>query len=569
MRPAPDGAAVVGPEFIRAGGTISRVPVDVALDEDACRRAVAVRDQRFDGWFVVGTAAAGVYCRPSCPAAPRDGAIFRTTAAARAGGLRCCRRCLPDAAPGSPEWDLRTDLAARAMRLINDGVVDRHGVAGLASRLGCPAQRLAAVLTVELGAGPLELAATRRAQVARLLLASTDLAPSEVAFAAGFDSPRRLDDALLAAFGLPVKALAGRSACSGASDPAATGSGTGGPGATGTGVWPPGGPPRQPVPVALRLPVRPPLDAAGLLSFLVRRAVPGVEQGDGDGYARTLALPHGPGTVSLGITGDGVDALLRLTDLRDVGAALNRVRRLTGADAAPAAVDEVLAADPALAPAVRATPGIRMPGAVDGPELVLRALLGQQVSVAAARTAAGRLAAALGTELPAALSPGPLAAGDLRHDVTLPRSIRGNVTSSRTREADALSRLFPTPAQVAERGAEVLGGPRRRVAAILGAAAAMASGDLRVHAGRDLAELSRELQALPGIGPWTAGYVAMRVLGATDVLLSTDLMVRRGAQALGLPDAAPALEAHSARWRPWRSYAAMHLWRASARLATM
>jgi len=196
----------------------------------------------------------------------------------------------------------------------------------------------------------------------------------------------------------------------------------------------------------------------------------------------------------------------------------------------------VLGADPALAPSVLATPGIRVPGAVDGAELVLRAVLGQQVSVVAARTVTGRLVEALGAPLGA-----PLATGD-----------------------GELVRLFPTPAVVAERGAEVLTGPRRRIDTVLTVAAALAGGTLRVHPGRDPVELSRDLQVLPGIGPWTAGYVAMRVLGATDVLLSTDLMVRRGAAALGLPSTARGLDIHARRWSPYRSYAGMHLWRASA-----
>jgi AraC family transcriptional regulator, regulatory protein of adaptative response / DNA-3-methyladenine glycosylase II len=287
-------------------------------------------------------------------------------------------------------------------------------------------------------------------------------------------------------------------------------------------------------PIALRLPVRAPVDRRGVLSFLAKRAVPGVEHGTDAEYGRTLALPHGPATVWLSLGQSWLDVTLRLTDARDLDGAVSRVRRLTDADADPAAIDEVLAADPALLPSVLATPGIRVPGAVDGAELVLRAVLGQQISVAAARTTTGRLAEALGSPLPDGLADGKLA------------------------------RLFPSPAAVAERGAEVLTGPRRRIDSILAVSAALAGGDLQVHAGRDPGELARDLRALPGIGPWTAGYVTMRVLGATDVLLSTDLMVRRGARALGLPSDIRGLDAHSRRWSPYRSYAGMHLWRASA-----
>jgi len=409
----------------------------------------------------------------------------------------------------SPAWRVRTDLTARALRLIADGVVHRHGVPGLAGRLGCTDRELTTVLVAELGAGPLALAEAYRAHTARMLLDSTQLSAADVAFAVGYAGVRSLDEALSAAH------------------PASGGLRTGvrRPGGVAAGVGRPGR-------VALRLPLRPPADGRAVLSFLVKRAVPGVEYGADGRYGRTLALPHAPATVWLRVDDSTVDAELQLGDLRDLGTAVCRLRRLMDLDTDPAEVDGVLAADQALAPSVLAGPGIRVPGAVDGPELVLRAVLGQQVSVAAARTVTGRLAAALGATV---------GTGD-----------------------GELVRLFPSPAAVAERGAEVLTGPRRRIDAIRTVAAALAGGALRVHAGSDPAELSRDLQALPGIGPWTAGYVAMRVLGATDVLLSTDLMVRRGAAALGLPSDLRGLDAYSRRWRPYRSYAGMHLWRASA-----
>lgn len=488
-----------------------------------------------DGWMVVaGTGR--VYCRPSCVDAGTN-TVFRVAAAAQVSGLRACPRCLPDEAPGSPEWNLRTDLAARAVRLVEDGVAD-----GLAGRLGVSERHLGEVLAAELGAEPAALVRARRARTARLLVAATGLAASEVAFAAGFEDARRLDETLTAIYGAnatawrnagepAARAVAERHA-GGTADPETGGmSGAAGPDSGGA-AW------RR---VALRLPVREPVDGAGLIAFLGNRAVPGVEHVSDGRYGRTLALPHGPATVWLEVGEACVEVVLRLAGVRDLGTAVNRVRRLVDADADPAEVDAVLGADPALAPLVRHTPGIRVPGAVDGPELALKAVFGQQISVAAARTAAGRLTERLGAELP--VTDGPL------------------------------TRLFPTPAAIVEHGAELLTGPRRRVATILTLCAAMAGGDLEVHAGRDPDELSRELRALPGIGPWTAGYVAMRVLGATDVLLTTDLMVRRGAEVLGLlnkpstpnklnkPD---ELDAYAkARWSPWRSYAGMHLWRAS------
>jgi AraC family transcriptional regulator, regulatory protein of adaptative response / DNA-3-methyladenine glycosylase II len=521
----------------------------VGLSPDACHRAVRARDARFDGWFVVGVPAAGVYCRPSCPARRLKLAIYHTAAGAQAHGLRACGRCLPDAAPGSPEWALRTDLAARAMRLIGDGVVQRDGVAGLARRLGCSESGLTAVLSTELGAGPLELARAHRTHTARLLIESTGLGLADVAFAAGFAGERELDEGLLAVYGVRSGALrAAAGSAAGLTAGSAAGSAAGSVAGSTAGGGPAGSLPGT---VALRLPLRAPMDGTGLLSFLVKRAVPGVESGGDGRYGRALALPHAAATVWLSVGESTVDVVLRLGDLRDLGAAVSRVRRLMDADADPAGIDGVLAADPTLAPSVLATPGVRVPGAVDGAELVLRAVLGQQVSVAAARTAAGRLATALGAALPKTLTIG--LATDDQLDVVRPTTLPAT--------DGGLLRLFPSAAAVAERGAEVLTGPRQRVGTILAVAAALASGELQVHPGRDPAELSRDLQALPGIGPWTAGYVAMRVLGATDLLLATDLMVRRGAEALGLPCTVRGLDAYSPRWSPYRSYAGIHLWR--------
>ncbi|MGQ0481872.1 MAG: DNA-3-methyladenine glycosylase family protein [Pseudonocardia sp.] len=287
-----------------------------------------------------------------------------------------------------------------------------------------------------------------------------------------------------------------------------------------------------------RLPLRPPYDADGLLAFLAARAAPGVERVDGGGYTRSLRLAHGPAVVSVHPGPAPVTHLrarLRLTDPRDLACAVARVRRLADLDADPAAVDGALAADPALAAAVAAVPGIRPPGSADPHETVLRAVLGQQVSVAAARTAAARLAERLGEPLPASLA-----------DPAGPQ------------------RLFPTAAAVAEHAFEVLRGPRARIATVIGTAAALADGTVDLDPGRDPEQLRRELLALPGIGPWTAGYAVLRVLGSTDELLVTDLVLRRGAAALGLPDRPGDLLRHAERWRPWRSYAGMHLWRSGA-----
>lgn len=476
-------------------------------DAERCYRAVASRDARFDGQFIVAVKTTGIYCRPSCPALTPKAANVRfypTSAAAQAGGFRACRRCLPDAVPGSPEWNLRADLAARAMRLIADGVVEREGVPGLAHRLGYSERQLGRVLTAELGAGPLALARAHRAHSARLLIELSELPLSDVAFAAGFASVRQFNDTIREVFARTPSQLRASATASRGRPQQAHADDTAG------------------TRLSLRLPYRKPFDATGIFGFLAARAVPGVEWADEGGYGRTLRLPHGSASISLTPQDGHIRCELQLADVRDLGSAVARTRRLLDLDADPEAVLRVLGADPALAPAVEATPGIRVPGAVDGPEVLLRAMLGQQISVAAARTAAGRLAAALGEQLPVGI-------------------------------------LFPTPEAVAERGREVLRGPKRRIDAICTAAEAMASGAVDVHIGRDADELRAELLALPGIGPWTADYVLMRVLGVPDLLLAGDLVVRKGATALGITD----LTQHSQAWRPWRSYAAMYLWRSA------
>ncbi|CAM3027361.1 AlkA N-terminal domain-containing protein [Saccharomonospora xinjiangensis] len=484
-------------------------------DAERCYRAVSSRDARFDGQFVVAVRTTRIYCRPSCPAMtpkPQNVEFYPTSAAAQSRGYRACRRCLPDAVPGSPEWDVRADLAARAMRLIAEGTVEREGVPGLSRRLGYSERQLGRVLGAELGAGPLALARAHRAHSARVLIEMSDLPITDIAFAAGFASVRQFNDTIREVFARTPSELRTAAARRGHRKHPATNT------APSTGVR-----------LCLRLPFRQPFDAEGILGFLAARAIPGVEVVD-EGYRRTLRLPHGPGVVRVTTRTTHVECLVRLTDVRDLSSAVARVRRLWDLNADPQAVLDCLSADPMLAPMVGAAPGIRVPGAVDGAELVLRAMLGQQVSVAAARTAAARLTAELG-------EPVTIASG-------------GDPTQ-----------LFPAPDVVAEHAGEILNGPQRRIAAIREVAAALASGELDVHVGRDADELRHDLLAMPGIGPWTADYVLMRLLGRTDLLLDTDRALLRGAEAIGISPR--RLADHARRWRPWRSYAGMYLWRAS------
>ncbi|WP_435870863.1 DNA-3-methyladenine glycosylase 2 family protein [Leifsonia williamsii] len=476
-------------------------------------RAMSARDARFDGQFITGVHSTGIYCRPSCPAvAPKPGNVtfYLTAAAAHEAGLRACKRCLPDAVPGSPEWNVRDDLAARAMRLIADGTVEREGVPGLARRLGYTPRHLGRVLTAELGAGPLALARAHRAQTARLLLTGTDLPITDVAFAAGFSSVRQFNETMAEVYRMTPGAIRQ------AARRRPAGSHVEGGGAT----------------LSLHLPARAPFDGGALLGFLAARAIDGVEQADAGSYARALRLPHGPATVRLTLTGTpqapAVQCDATLADVADLAPLVARVRRLLDLDADADAIDTALAADPALAPSVAASPGRRVPGAVDAEEVLFRALIGQQVSVAAARTALARLTAAIGEPI----------------------------------DLGGFTRLFPTAQAIAERGREVLRGPARRIDAIVGAAAALADGSLTIDVGESRDELEARLLALPGVGPWTAGYVAMRVLGSPDVLLTGDLALRQGAARLGLPSDPKALAERGTAWAPWRSYAGMHLWAA-------
>jgi AraC family transcriptional regulator of adaptative response / DNA-3-methyladenine glycosylase II len=491
--------------------------------------AVMSRDRRFDGRFYTAVTSTGIYCRPSCPARtprPANVRFYPTAAAAQLAGFRACLRCRPEVAPGDPAWDLVADVAGRAMRLIADGEVDRAGIPGLAARLGYSERQLHRVLVGQLGAGPLALARAQRARTAALLIEGTAMTFTDVAFASGFGSLRQFNDTVRQTFGRTPTELRRRVAVS-------------------DGPPPPAG---AAAPLVLRLPRRAPFAGAALLAFLAARTVPGLERSGAGTYVRTLALPHGPGVCVLRDGAGAVDCTLRLADLRDLSAAVARVRRLLDLDADPVAVDAHLGADPALAPLVAAVPGRRVPGAVDGFELAVRAVVGQQVSVAAARTVVGRIVLAVGAPLPDGL--------DLRAD--------GAGSDEGSSGVDVPLRAFPTPAAVAALPDEALAMPRARANALRGLAAAVADGTLDLGGGADREETRARLLALPGIGPWTATYVAMRALGDPDGLPATDLGVRQGAAALGLPADARALAERARPWAPWRSYAAQHLWAAAA-----
>jgi AraC family transcriptional regulator, regulatory protein of adaptative response / DNA-3-methyladenine glycosylase II len=476
----------------------------IVEDFESCYRLSDSRDPRYDGIFFIAATSTRLYCRPSCPARQPKRANVRfypTAAAAQSAGFRACKRCRPDAAPGSPDWNWRADSVARAMRLIADGTVDREGVSGLAKRLGFSERHLRRLLAEQVGAGPVALARAQRANTARLLIESTVMPFSDAAFAAGFHSVRQFNDTVRDVFASTPSQLRRRS--SGAS-------------------------PRPLGVVELRLSCREPFDGAALLRFLEVRAVPGLEEVSGGTYRRALTLAHGTGWVELTPDVRAVRCLLRLDDLRDLATAVARCRRLLDLDADPLAIAETLGRDEAIGDLIRARPGLRVPGCVDGDELILRAVLGQHVSLRTAQTRTARLVESFGTPLEQPL---------------------GTVTH-----------LFPAAAVLAETDPETLAGPVLRREKLRALAARLASGEVRIDVGSDQREALTRLLAIPGIGPWTAGYVAMRGFHDPDAFPHGDAALRRTLKALGHPDDHRSLAVLQQRWRPWRAYATLHLW---------
>ncbi|MFJ5214133.1 AlkA N-terminal domain-containing protein [Streptomyces sp. NPDC088354] len=479
--------------------------------------AVRSRDARFDGEFFFAVTTTGIYCRPSCPAVTprqRNVRFFPTAAAAQGAGFRACRRCRPDAVPGSAAWNVRADVVGRAMRLIGDGIVDREGVAGLATRLGYSARQVQRQLNAELGAGPIALARAQRAHTARILLQTTGMQAAGIAFAAGFASVRQFNDTVREIYGMTPTEL--RAARPGSARSASAVGESGSPAAG----------------IPLRLAYRGAYDTGQVFDHLERRALQGIEEVTGPPggrtYWRTLRLPGGHAVAEVAETagkgGRWLECRLHLSELRDLTTATQRVRRLFDLDADPYAVAERLAAAPAMGALAALRPGLRAPGTVDPHETAVRAVLGQQVTLAAGRRLGAALVAAYGTPL-------PVPSGGLSH-------------------------LFPTVDTLAGASLSELGMPGARRDTLRGLAAALADGTVALDPGVDRDAAEKALLALRGIGPWTAGYLRMRALGDPDVLLEDDVAVRAGAARAGV-----SLQEAEA-WRPWRTYAAHHLWNA-------
>ena len=477
----------------------------IGLDGDAAYQAIVSRDRRFDGRLWFGVTSTGIYCRPVCPAqTPLQANVrfFAVQAAAVSSGFRACKRCRPDSAPGSRHWDHRHDLTAKALRLIADGLVDDAGVAGLAATLHVSERHVHRTLVAEVGASPLQLAQSRRAQTARMLLEQTDLTVSDVAFAAGFSSLRQFNDVIKREFGAPPSEL------------------------------------RTPVGSALaatdrllvlRLRYRPPYDATQMGEFLAARAIPGLEvhtaSTSGWVHRRVIQLPARPASVDVSVH-DGHVLVRSDCDVRDTAQLVRKVRQWLDLNADPDSINHVLRRDETMRRLVDARPGMRVPTTVDPWETLVRAIVGQQVSVSGATTVLGRLVAATSASTP------------------------DNLVA------------FPDAASVAELGSDriaKLGMPGARARTIFGAADAVAHGRIDLR-NPDVESLRAELLAMPGLGPWTVNYLQMRGLGDPDAFPETDLIIKQNARRLGLPDSPRQLAAHANRWSPWRAYAAHHIW---------
>ncbi len=476
-----------------------------ALDRDACWRAHRTRDPRFDGRFYTAVLSTGIYCRPVCPArTPRREhcVYYPSAAAAQAAGFRPCLRCRPELAPGVAGWRGTANTVSRALALIAAGAWGQDDdVDALAERVGVGGRQLRRLFTRHVGAPPVKVAQAHRVLLAKRLVAETRLPLSEVAAAAGFGSLRRFNEVMRRTFRRPPGALRR-----------------------------PGAAPDPDGAVVLTLPHTAPYHWPALVSFLGARAIPGVEEVADGAYRRTIALGAATGTVEVRPAPRvaALRATLRLSRVTALAPAVDRLRQLFDLDADGAAIDAQLALDPLLAPRVAARPGLRVPGAWEPFELAVRAILGQQVSVAAARTLAGRLAERAGAPLPGGAPP--------------------------------LARIFPTPAALAGADLDGLGLTGARVAALRGLARAVLEDPALLAPGRDLEETVARLAALPGIGRWTAQYVAMRALREPDAFPEGDLGLLRAAGAGSGRGAAAALLRRAEAWRPWRAYAALHLW---------
>ena len=475
-----------------------------AIETRICEQARLSRDARFDGLFFTAVRSTGIYCRPICPAPTakaRNVEYFANAAAAATAGYRPCLRCRPEAAPGTPLTRVRSDLVAAALRMIDAGALDDGTVAALAKRIGVGERHLRRLFVAELGAGPLEIAATRRLLFAKKLLTETTLPITRVAHASGYGSLRRFNAAFAAAYQRAPRAV--RREQKPARDTALT----------------------------LRLPYREPYDFAAMLAFFARRAIPGIEIVDAQSYTRRFAIGKGAGTLRVTQMRNEPALALRVQfeDTAQLQAICARVRRMFDLDADIAAINTQLRLDARLRECVRRNPGQHLPGGWEGFEIAVRAVLGQQISVAAARTFAVRLVERFG--VPAALPDGEKV------------------------------RLFPAARTIADADLTRIGLPRARASTLNAIARAVCDGSVSFRPEQTLQQFVASWVALPGIGDWTAHYIAMRALSHPDAFPAADLVLRKAVTSDGSLAPLKELRALAEDWRPWRAYAVMHLWR--------
>lgn len=507
------GQCRIGP-----GASLLRMSSLPALPDTAvCEQARLSRDARFDGLFFTAVRTTGIYCRPVCPAPPpRAGNVvyYPNAAAAEANGFRPCLRCRPELAPGDGSWHRGDHVVARALALIEAGALDAQPLSALAARLHIGERQLRRLFVERLGAAPIGVHGTRRLLFAKQLLTETTLPVTEVALASGFNSLRRFNAVFQAAYRMPPRDL--RRARARDATPADA--------------------------LTLRLGYRPPFDLPVMLDFLRGRALPGIELVDDVSYSRVIGSADAPGWLRVDAwpagRGEAAPDALRLslhgcppTRMQDT---VQRVRRMLDLDADPGVIAAHLAGDPRLAPLLQARPGLRLPSGWDGFEIAVRAVIGQQVSVAAARTLTARLSQRFGAPLPEALA------------------------------AHGFAHLFPTPEALVDADFDGLGLIGSRIATIRAIAAALLEGRVDFDRSRTLEDFVARWVALPGIGPWTAQYIALRALGHPDAFPAEDLVLQKTLPIDGSRMTAKALHAHAEAWRPWRGYAVFHLWREAA-----
>jgi AraC family transcriptional regulator of adaptative response / DNA-3-methyladenine glycosylase II len=480
------------------------------MDPTACYRAISTRDARFDGRLFVGVKTTGVYCRPICPArTPRfeNTSFYPSAAAAQEAGFRPCLRCRPETSPDLAFWRGTSNTVSRALALIEAGGLDESDVEGLANRLGVGARQLRRLFRQHVGASPIAVAQTRRVLLAKQLIHETQLPMAEVALASGFNSVRRFNETFLQMFGRPpatLRRIRDRTR-------------------------------REAGSLSVRLAYRPPYDWGAMLSFLAARAIPGVEIVSENIYRRTIAIGGDFGTITVAPADQNrVNVSVRFPDMAALPQIIARVRRVFDLAADPDTIGAHLSLDPVLAPLVAGRPGLRVPGAWDGFELAVRAIFGQQITVPAATKLLGRLVEAHGARLPAA-----------------------------AKDVEGLSHLFPSPARLARADLAALGMPKARAMAVTSLAQAISADPAIFSRGASLEQAIAKLRSLPGIGEWTAQYIAMRELREPDAFPAADIgLLRAMAGADGRRPSPAELSSRAERWRPWRAYAALHLWAA-------